>query len=153
VRDNLKTKPEVRTKVVAGALSYEEKRTNRDRPDWICRHGIKPGSSDLSPEIWQAHRHKVRTDFEKSIQQPSSDCDHGGTNEEGNPASFPRNRLPPVVGPKHYRKQREWTGGRFGGMYKNRKAQIKHSCAFPGSIREQVAIISLTKSKAIQQSP
>lgn len=67
VRDNLKTKPEIRNKVVASALSYEEKRTDRGRPDWICRHGIKPSSSELSTEIWQAHRQKVRADFERSF--------------------------------------------------------------------------------------
>lgn len=67
VRDNLKTKPEIRKKVIASALAYEEKNGNRPRPDWICRHGILPGSDEFSTEIWQANRQKVRSEFETSF--------------------------------------------------------------------------------------
>ena len=66
VRDSLKNRPEVRKEVVANALAYEERRKERARPDWICRHGIKPGSQP-GEDAWQTHRQAMRAQFESSF--------------------------------------------------------------------------------------
>ncbi len=66
VRDSLKTKPELRKAIIAKALEYEEKTTNRPRPEWVCTHGIKPGPPP-SDESMYIHRQTMRTQFEASF--------------------------------------------------------------------------------------
>lgn len=64
VRDSLKAKPDIRQRIVADALAFEEKHKDRHHPDWICRHGIKPGS--VPPAIMAAQREKIRAEFQTS---------------------------------------------------------------------------------------
>ena len=62
VRDNLKAKPDVRQKVIADALAFEEKNKDRPRPEWICIHGIRRGPPPAE-DIQRTHRHRVREQF------------------------------------------------------------------------------------------
>jgi hypothetical protein len=64
VRDSLRAKPDVRQRVVADALAFEEQSTGRGRPEWICLHGIKPGSAAPAEDVLRAHRHKAREQFQ-----------------------------------------------------------------------------------------
>lgn len=66
VRDSLKTNPELRQTIIAKALEYEDKNKNRQRPEWVCAHGIKPGPPP-SEESMYIHRQTMRTQFEKSF--------------------------------------------------------------------------------------
>jgi len=66
VRDSLKSRPEIRQNVVADALAYEEKSKDRQRPEWICRHGIKSGNPP-GEDVWRTHRRTMRAQFESSF--------------------------------------------------------------------------------------
>lgn len=68
VRDSLRRKrPDLRAKAVRAALAWEEKDVKRARPEWICRQGTKPGSPAPDAEALQAHRLRVRGEFEKDF--------------------------------------------------------------------------------------
>lgn len=66
VRNSLKTNPELRRSIIAKALEYEDQNKNRQRPEWVCAHGIRPGPPP-SEESMYIHRQTMRTQFEKSF--------------------------------------------------------------------------------------
>jgi hypothetical protein len=61
---NLRNKPDIRKRIIKRALEYEEENQARYSPKWICLHGMKYGSPPPDEEAWQAHRKKVRDQFE-----------------------------------------------------------------------------------------
>jgi hypothetical protein len=63
VREKLKSGPALRKKVIETALAYEESWQKRPRPDWICAHGVKPGSYVPTDSMWQKQRQKMRAEF------------------------------------------------------------------------------------------
>jgi hypothetical protein len=73
--DALKARPEVRQRVVAWALDYEDKNRNRAVPKWICAHGMGAfGARAVTPPSeseWQEKRRKIRMEFEKSYAAAS----------------------------------------------------------------------------------
>jgi hypothetical protein len=66
VRDSLKTNPELRQIIIAKALEYEDQNKSRQRPEWVCAHGIKPGPQPSEQSMY-IHRQAMRTEFEKSF--------------------------------------------------------------------------------------
>jgi hypothetical protein len=64
IRKNLKDNPNMRKRVIKSALEYEEKSQARYLPEWICLHGMKHGSPQPDEATWQAHRKKVRDEFD-----------------------------------------------------------------------------------------
>ena len=66
MRDTIKTKPELRRLIVDNALEYEAKSKNRQRPEWVCAHGIRYGTPP-SEENMESHRQAMRAQFETSF--------------------------------------------------------------------------------------
>jgi hypothetical protein len=66
IRDTIKTKPELRRLIVDKALEYEAKSKNRQRPEWVCAHGIRSGTPP-SEESMESHRQEMRAQFKTSF--------------------------------------------------------------------------------------
>lgn len=67
IRERLRASPEIRQRIVAGALAWEARSAKRERPEWICAHGIGPGAPAPDAAALRAHRRTVRTRFERSF--------------------------------------------------------------------------------------
>jgi len=66
IRAALQTNPKMRDEVIAAALEYEEKHSKRDRPEWVCAHGLR-GGSPPSLEAMQQHRRSTREEFKSKF--------------------------------------------------------------------------------------
>jgi hypothetical protein len=66
MRDAIKAKPESRRSIIEKALEYEAKNRDRQRPEWVCAHGIRSGPPP-SDESLEKHRQEMRAQFETSF--------------------------------------------------------------------------------------
>jgi len=66
IRKALETNSTMRNEVIAAALEYEEKHSKRERPEWVCAHGLR-GGSPPSLEATQQHRQTTRDEFKSKF--------------------------------------------------------------------------------------
>lgn len=64
VRDGLKNKPELRKGIIETALEFEENTQERQKPTWVCRHGINQGNTPDAVRF-EEHRQITRSEFER----------------------------------------------------------------------------------------